>query len=514
MSAQTFIKIVFALLIFSIRPASAHDPNAIPDMVERVKHGTVSISTKKLAKPGDEGSKPENPKLPEGSPFEDFFEDFFNRQQRSDRPRRVNSLGSGFVIETSGLIVTNNHVITGADEIFVSFSDGTKLKVDKIVGTDSKTDIALLQVKPSKPLTTLTFGDSSKLRLGEQIIAIGNPIGLATSVSSGIVSGLNRDMNAGPYDAFIQTDAAINKGNSGGPLLNLKGEVIGVNTAIISPTVSWLGIGFAVPANTVKPVLEQIRKFGETRRGWLGVRIQTVTDDIATSLGMEKAHGVLISGVTPGSPAQKAGLKLGDAIIEFNGQKVATSKRLSVAVARTSPGKPATVVVLRKGKRKTLSVVLGLLPKELRPAEEKGANKVAGAVSDATGPFKALGMTFNDLTPTIRKKLSINSRVKSGVAITDVDADSAAAEKRIVAGHVVMEIGQQKIASAKDAAKFLQAAKDAGRKSALMLVSNKKGDLRFLTVPLDGFKIEPAGGTSGAAPATGKKSVRELEKLE
>ncbi|MCL4170902.1 UNVERIFIED_CONTAM: hypothetical protein GTU68_030060, partial [Idotea baltica] len=299
------------------------------------------------------------PEVPDGSPFQEFFEEFFNRQNPGeDQARRVQSLGSGFVVDgTEGIIITNNHVIEGADEITANFNDGTKLKAE-IIGTDEKTDLAVLKVEPEAPLKAVSLGDSDSIRVGDWVMAIGNPFGLGGTVTVGIVSARNRDINSGPYDNFIQTDASINRGNSGGPLFDMDGNVIGINTAIISPSGGSIGIGFAIPAKTATRVIEQLREFGETRRGWLGVRIQEVTDEIAESLGMDEAMGALVAGVTDDGPAAKAKVEPGDVIVRFDGNEVETMRELPRMVAETAIGKDVEVIVLRKGEEVTISVTL------------------------------------------------------------------------------------------------------------------------------------------------------------
>jgi len=281
-------------------PAEAKGPESVAEVAAPLLDAVVNISTSQTVA-GSRGIPV--PDLPEGSPFQDFFDEFFdNAPEGESVPRRVQSLGSGFVIDPSGLIVTNNHVIADADEIAANFNDGTKL-IAEVVGRDEKTDLAVLKVEPEKPLTALKFGNAEILRVGDWVMAIGNPFGLGGTVTVGIVSARNRDINSGPYDNFIQTDAAINRGNSGGPLFNMEGEVIGINTAIISPTGGSIGIGFAVPASIARTVIDQLVEFGETRRGWLGVRIQPVTDDIAESLGMDEPSGALVAGVSPDGKA-------------------------------------------------------------------------------------------------------------------------------------------------------------------------------------------------------------------
>src|SRR3989441_2152194 len=342
--------------------SAARGPDTIADTSERVIDAVVNISTSQKV----EARNSPMPQLPNDPQLDELFRDFFNRrgqgdpQNRERGPRRVNSLGSGFIIDPSGIVVTNNHVISEADEITVILNDGARLKAE-IIGRDQKTDLALLRVKPDKPLKAVTFGDSEKLRLGEWVIAIGNPFSLGGTVTAGIVSARNRDINSGPYDNYIQTDAAINRGNSGGPLFNLDGEVVGVNTAIISPSGGSIGLGFAVPSKTVAGVVDQLRQFGELRRGWLGVRIQQVTDEIGESLNIKPARGALVAGVDDKGPAKPAGIEPGDVVVKFDGKEVKDPKDLSRVVADTAVDKEVDAVIIRKGAEETRKVTLGRL---------------------------------------------------------------------------------------------------------------------------------------------------------
>src|SRR6187397_888986 len=356
-----------ALLEITV-PASARGPEGIADVAEQVIDAVVNVSTKQSV----DLRSGAMPQLPPGSPFEEFFEEFFKNRRgqngqngpgqnnQTPTPRRVNSLGSGFIIDPSGLVVTNNHVISEADEVSVILNDGTTLKAE-VVGRDQKTDLALLKVTPTRPLKAVKFGDSDRLRLGEWVIAIGNPFSLGGTVTAGIVSARNRDIQSGPYDNYIQTDASINRGNSGGPLFNLNGEVIGVNTAIVSPSGGSIGIGFAVPSNSVLAIIDQLRQFGETRRGWLGVRIQQVTDDIAESMNIKPARGALVAGIADNGPAKPAGIEPGDVILKFDGVEVKESKDLPRIVGQTQVGKEVDVIIIRKGKEESRKVTLGRL---------------------------------------------------------------------------------------------------------------------------------------------------------
>src|SRR5664280_160018 len=460
-------------------PAQARGPDGIADVAEAVIDAVVNISTKQTV----EMNTTAMPQLPPGSPFEEFFDEFFkNRQGQGgpgggQTPRRVNSLGSGFIIDASGLVVTNNHVIADADEINVILNDGTTLKAD-IVGRDTKTDLALLRVKPVKPLKAVKFGDSDKLRLGEWVIAIGNPFSLGGTVTAGIVSARNRDIQSGPYDNYIQTDAAINRGNSGGPLFSLNGEVIGVNTAIISPSGGSIGIGFAVPSKTVAGVVDQLRQFGELRRGWLGVRIQTVTDEIAESLNIKPARGALIAGVEDKGPAKPAGIKPGDVVIKFDGKDIKEPKDLSRVVADTAVGKEVDVVIIRKGEEETRKVTLGRL-EDTDKAVPAAVKKDEPAEKPVTQ--KALGLDLATLSKDLRGRYKIKDSVK-GVIITNVDSTSDAADKRLSAGEVIVEVAQEAVSSAADVKKRVEQLKKDGKKSVLLLVSNADGELRFVAL--------------------------------
>ncbi|MHA1164753.1 MAG: Do family serine endopeptidase [Alphaproteobacteria bacterium] len=453
-------------------------PKSVADLAEKLQGAVVNISTSQTVK-GTQGIP--LPRVPKGSPFEDFFEDFFNRQQQPNRPRRVNSLGSGFIIDPSGLIITNNHVIDKADEIFIILSDDTKLKVEEVVGTDSKTDLALLRVKPEKPLPALEFGDSNKMRVGDWVMAIGNPFGLGGSVTLGIISAKKRDINSGPYDEFIQTDAAINRGNSGGPLFNMEGKVIGVTTAIISPSGGSIGIGFAVPAKTAVHVIDQLRKYGETRRGWLGVRIQTVTDAIAESMGMDKPTGALVATVTPDSPAAEAGLEVGDVVLSFDGTAIESMRSLPRLVARTAIGRTIDVVILRNDLKQTVKITIGRLPEK----QEKKGKDEDGEKKKKTGkePEKTslLGLTIVEMSGELRAKYKIRDEVE-GVVIIDVDPDSDAATKNIAAGNVIVEVKGVKVKAPDEVKTQIEAAKKSKRNSVLLLISDAKGELRFIAV--------------------------------
>jgi len=471
--------LMVALQLTVMQGAMARGPVSVADLAERLSPAVVNISTSQTV--SNQRTVP-MPSLPEGSPFKEFFEDFFNRQQQGNKnkPRTVSSLGSGFVIDASGIIVTNNHVIADADAIEVNFPDGTKL-VAEVIGKDPKTDLALLRVKPEKPLVALSFGSSDEMRVGDWVMAIGNPFGLGGTVTLGIVSARNRDINSGPYDDFIQTDAAINRGNSGGPLFNMNGDVIGINTAIISPTGGSIGIGFAIPSATALAVIEQLREFGETRRGWLGVRIQTITDELAETLALNSSKGALVADVTDGGPAKAAGIEAGDVIVKFDGRDVPLMRDLPRIVAETVVGKKVDVVVIRKGTEMNFTVTLGRL-EDAEKAQTKVStntpeeNKVAEVES-------SLGLKLSPLTSELRAQYKITDKVK-GVLITEVEEASSAAEKRIKAGDVIIEVGQEEVNNPDDVVNRVAALKSEGRKSVLLLLANKDGDLRFSALKL------------------------------
>jgi serine protease Do len=477
-------------------PALARGPDGIADVAEKVIDAVVNISTSQTVDAskgggGGGGDRGAMPQLPPGSPFEEFFDDFFKNRRGgpgggskggdkgSDlQPRKTNSLGSGFIVDTSGIAVTNNHVIADADEINIIMNDGTKIKAE-LVGVDKKTDLAVLKFKPpAKPLVAVKFGDSDKLRLGEWVIAIGNPFSLGGTVTAGIVSARNRDINSGPYDSYIQTDAAINRGNSGGPLFNLDGEVIGVNTLIISPSGGSIGIGFAVPSKTVIGVVDSLRQFGELRRGWLGVRIQQVTDEIAESLNIKPARGALIAGVEDKGPAKPAGIEPGDVVVKFDGKDIKEPKDLSRVVADTAVGKSVDVVVIRKGTEETKKVTLGRLEdgEKVQTAAKTKDEPVEKPVTQ-----KALGLDLATLSKDLRSRYKIKDSVK-GVIITSVDTSSDAAEKRLSAGEVIVEVAQEAVANAADVKKRVDQLKKDGKKSVLLLVSNPEGELRFVAL--------------------------------
>lgn len=466
------------LLLAQSAMAQARGESLAP-LAEKVSPAVVNITTSTLI----EGRTGPQGIVPEGSPFEDFFREFQDRNggDNDNAPRRSNALGSGFVISEDGFIVTNNHVIAEADEILVEFfpGDGQPKKelVAKVIGTDEKTDIALLKVEASGPLKYVKFGNSDVARVGDWVIAMGNPLGQGFSVSAGIVSARDRALS-GTYDDYIQTDAAINRGNSGGPLFNMEGEVIGVNTAILSPNGGSIGIGFSMASNVVVKVVDQLRKYGETRRGWLGVRIQDVTEDMAEAMGLEKPGGALISDV-PDGPAKEAGLKAGDVILSFDGVEVEDTRGLVRQVGEAEVGKSVRVVVHRDGGTQTVLVTLGR--REDAERADNGEEEPQEAPIDENADI--LGLTISPLTDTLRADLGLDGDA-DGLVITDVDEASEAYAKGMRAGDLITEAGQQKVETIGDLEARMEESREAGRKSLLLLV-RRGGDPRFVALSLE-----------------------------
>ncbi len=462
----TLVMVAFSLIATATASHARSPGESFADLAEQLSPAVVNISTaQNIDRPSAQNS-----------PLDELFEDLYP-DGRPNSPRQVTSLGSGFVISADGYVVTNNHVIEDADEIKVNFPDGLSLTAT-VVGTDPQTDIALLKIEHDAPLPTVPFGDSDSARVGDWVIAIGNPFGFSGSVSAGIISARNRDINAGRYDDFIQTDAAINRGNSGGPLFNMDGEVIGVNTAIISPTGGSIGIGFSVPSNLAASIVNQLREFGVTRRGWLGVRIQPVNDEIAEALEMEQPRGALVVEVTPGGPAETGGLLARDVILKFDGKDVETMRDLPRLVADTAVDSTVRVVVFREGKTQTLKVTVGLLEEDRLAA--------AGSAPDTQEPaaeqtvLGEVGLVLKPLTDDARAEHSIAEDV-TGVLVSDVDPAGPAAAKGIAAGDVVVEVGQEPVLTPAEVKARVEDAQEKDKKTVLFLI-NSKGDLRF--VPL------------------------------
>lgn len=494
------IKLIMAALVASIAVvpvsglAQTKQANKLPDttamagpasvsaLAERLLDAVVNISTTQNAQQRGQGRVP-MPKLPKGSPFEEYFGDFFGDTERQPRvPSPGSSLGSGFIIDAKeGIVVTNNHVITDADEIVVNLTDGSK-RVAELLGVDTKTDLALLKINPTgKELVAVPFGASEQMKTGDWVMAIGNPFGFGGSVSVGIVSAQNRQIGSGPYDDYIQTDAAINRGNSGGPLFNMKGEVIGINTAIISPTGGSIGIGFAIPSKLAESVVNQLRQFGETRRGWLGVRIQPVTDEIAESLGLTHAAGALVSGIEKGGPAEGGALKAGDVIVRFGGTEIDDVRELSRVVAESAVGEEFATDILRDGKPQSITVILGRL-EESEPTDEAADGETEEEQARVT-TATVLGMKIAEINDGTRSEYDLSDGI-TGVVITDVAQGSSAADQGIQVGDVIAEVDQQSVSAPIEVLDQIKSLRDKGRRNAYLLLVSPTGESRFVNVRL------------------------------
>ena len=464
---------VCAILALTVPAAFARPaPDSFADLAGKLLPTVVNISTSQTLKAPQQGTMPQ---LPPGSPLEDLFKNFLG--PKPNQPRHVTSLGSGFIIDPSGFIVTNNHVIPG-EEITVSLQDGTQYPA-RVVGRDTKTDLALLKVVPKKPLPSTRFGDSDKARIGDWVIAIGDPFGIGSTVTAGIVSARNRSINMGPYDDFIQTDAPINRGNSGGPLFDMDGNVIGVNSAIFSPSGGSIGIGFAIPANLAREVVGQLRQFGIARRGWIGVRIQQVTSEIAEGLGLPTTQGALIADVTKDGPAAKAGLINGDLVTSFDGKPVADDRVLPRIVADTPIGKTVNIDVLRKGKKQTLRITVQKLADDNKP--DKPAKAVPAPKNQPK--LAQLGLSLGPLDGAARAKFKIAGTVQ-GVLVTAVEGGSPAAEKNLKAGDVIVEVASQPVKTPDDVSKKVEGDAKSGKKVELLLI-NRGGDLTYVGLRLN-----------------------------
>jgi serine protease Do len=470
--SSTLLALVLGFGI-SLAPAQQADafgaPESFAELADEISPSVVNITTSAMIAAPADGM----PMVPEGSPFEDFFDDF--GAPDGDGMQRSDALGSGFVISEDGYIVTNNHVIEGADEITIEFFSGKKLEA-KLVGTDPKTDIALLKVDAEEPLPFVTFGNSDLMRVGDWVMAMGNPLGQGFSVSAGIVSARGRELGGG-YDDFIQTDAAINRGNSGGPLFNMDGQVIGVNTSILSPNGGSIGIGFSMSSNVVAKVVDQLQEFGETRRGWLGVRIQDVTPDIAEAMGLDEASGALVTDV-PDGPAKDAGILQNDVITRFDDQPVADAGDLTRRVADAPIGEAVPVIIQRAGRTETLAVTLGR-----REEAEAATMPASSAAPEEPKQMETLGLTLSPLNDEMREKLGLEGSAE-GLMVMAVDQASEAFTKGLREGDLITEAGQQKVVRLVDLEDRISEAKDAGRKSILLLI-RRGGDPRFVALSIE-----------------------------
>ena len=469
----SLLSIAFLLLSYS-SAFSRTAYESFADLVDEISPAVVNITTTKEI----ESSGSLLPEIPKGSPLEDLFRNLPNQNGLNGSPkrRRTSALGSGFIISETGLVVTNNHVIEQADEILIELFSGEELKAT-LVGTDPKTDIALLKVEYDKPLSFVKFGNSDLARVGDWVMAVGNPLGQGFSVSAGIISARNRALR-GSYDDFIQTDAAINRGNSGGPLFNMEGEVLGVNTAIISPNGGSIGIGFSMASNVVSKVVDQLEKYGETRRGWLGVSIQDVSDDIAVAKDLESTDGALVTN-TPDGPAKNAGVKVADVIISFDNQLIKNTRALVKIVGATEVGKIVKITVMRNGEKKVLEVTVG----HREQVEASLANDSSKKQNlDEPLDTEVSGMVVSSLTKEWKDALKLEPET-TGVVVISVEVDSAASEKGIVAGDLIIEANQKKVSDMKQFNDSLNITKNSGKPSILLLI-RRNGNQRFLALPI------------------------------
>jgi serine protease Do len=475
------------LAIIAVAPTRADVGETTPfsevfaQLAARLVGVVVNISTTQaIATPAPKGSP--DAQLPSpGTPLDEFFRDFFGEKGVPGGPNssapRVASLGSGFIIDPSGLVVTNNHVIANAEQITVTLSDDTTLQAE-VIGRDAVTDLALLKVEPKSPLPAATWGDSTKARVGDWVLAIGNPFGLGGTVTSGIISATARDIHSGPYDDFLQTDASINRGNSGGPMFNLAGEVIGINTAIFSPSGGSIGIGFAIPSALARSIIDHLKATGKVDRGWIGARIQPVTEDIAEAVGLDKAHGAMIAAVDPASPAAQAKLQPGDVILTYDGKPIERSRQLPRLVADSSPEASVKLLIWRDGKEQEVELKVAALnpnrPPPLPPEPEKPKPPPS---------IDALGLKLTKVTPELRKQFSLPESAR-GIVITEVSQNSPGAVQGLRSGDLVIAIGHETVGTPEGAQQILAAAKKNGHKNVLVRVE-REGNTRFVALPLE-----------------------------
>jgi serine protease Do len=505
-SPQTAVPDATVTPAAAMKSATVPTPASMADLAGALLPAVVNISSVSTVKPDAKGAaRPERERDDQdveprdrddqdqgqgdkpASPFEQFFKDFLEHQGHGgqlppghEQLRKAVSLGSGFIIDPSGLVVTNNHVIDGADEITVILQDDTKLKAE-LLGHDPRTDLALLQVKTKRKLTAVHFGESDLERAGDWVVAIGNPFGLGGTVTLGIVSARSRAIgnDDGIYDDFIQTDASINRGNSGGPLFNLKGEVIGINTAIFSPSGGSIGIGFSIPSDLANTIVGQLKAYGKPRRGYLGARIESVNGEVAEGLGLEQPKGVLVAGLIDKSPAQQAGLQPGDVILSVDGREVPDARRFERMVVDQPVDHMAKLKLMRKRQEKVIEVKIGEL-------EESDETQVASLGREPRGPApaiaKVLGLGVALATPELKEKYQLNDAAQ--IVVTEVAKGSPAGERDLKPGDVIIEVAQQEIKTPEDLPKRVEEAKKAGRKSILLLVE-RGGDLHFVALRID-----------------------------
>jgi len=471
---------LLAAALTSMGPVAARGaPDSFADLVEKLSPAVVNISTVQTIR-GRSGRRA--PDLPEGVPFGDLWDQFRDRLEEDQEPREARSLGSGFIIDAKGIVITNNHVVEDADEITVTTADGDDFPAT-VLGRDALSDIAVLKIEHENgdKFPFVTWGDSDDERIGDWVIAIGNPFGQAGTVTAGIISARNRSINNSNDVEFLQTDASINRGNSGGPLFNMKGEVIGVNTAIFSPTGGNVGIGFAIPSNDASRVTAELQEHGKVRRGWLGVGIQPMTEEFAESLGIEQEEGAIVTRVEPNSPADAAGVREGDIITKWDGKSVEDSNRLSILVKRTEIGKPVKVEVIRQGKKETLEVTTGELPAALVPGNDDDQNG-PGDRPERSERELVEGMELAPLNETLRRRYEIADDVE-GVAVLRVARRAPAARQGIRPGTVILRVNQQSVDNPAQIVDIIEEAREDGRERVLFLV-NYRGTTAHVSLKL------------------------------
>ena len=478
---------LMTVLVVAAMASRADTPQETPfaevfaQLAAKLVGGVVNISTTQVTtSPMPKGS-PEAQLPSPGAPLDEFFRDFFGEKGApgvpNPPPPRVASLGSGFIIDPSGLIVTNNHVIANAEQIAVTLSDDTTLQAE-VVGRDALSDLALLKVEAKTPLPATIWGDSNKAKVGDWVLAIGNPFGLGGTVTSGIISATARDIRSSPYDDFLQTDASVNRGNSGGPMFNLNGEVIGINTAIFSPSGGSIGIGFAIPSSFARPIIDQLRTSGKVERGWIGARIQPVTDDIAEAVGLDKGRGAMIAAIDVPSPAALAKLQPGDVILAYDGKPIDRSRQLPRIVADTPPEKSVKLTVWRDGKEQEVELKVAALnpsrPAPPPPDPEKPKPPPS---------IDALGLKLAKPTPALRKQFSLPDATK-GAVITDVPQNSPGAAQGLRPGDLVVAVGHELVGTLEDLQQKVAAARKTGRKNIILRVE-REGNARFIALPFE-----------------------------
>ena len=450
---RKFISSISFFFLISFSTTLQAHPSSFADLVENLSPAVVSIASTTIVKDNN-NSQNQMPRFPEGSPFDEFFKEYFDNERRNSPSQRpMTGLGSGFIIEKEGIIVTNNHVIEGADEITVIMSNQQEFTAE-LLGRDPKADLAVLKIDPgSTELVSVPWGDSEAMRVGDWSIAIGNPLGLGGTVTAGIISAISRDLGNGPYVKFLQTDASINRGNSGGPLFNIDGEVIGINSAIISQTGGSIGLGFAIPSNSAKKIVQQLKEFGRTKRGWLGVQIQPVSKDFAESLGLENEKGAFVSNVNPKGPSKTAGIEAGDVILTFNDIEIVKMTDLPRVVAESDVGSVAIVEVWRKNKKIIIEVELGELPEQTYVTSK---SKIGNKINDKK--IKTLGITIKE------------NDQSDGVTVTKVDNDEINLEN----GDIIIEVNREIVESIKSFSSLVEKYKETGRSSLLLKI--QRGD--------------------------------------